>query len=93
MLVEDLLHQRYDEHPKNTTEGNGQDCTSGSKPYLGVIDIGACIEVKVLLIGLSVFVMTTMVIVTMVVIMVAFFFIVAMVRVSIWFLCIHLLEK
>ena len=93
MLVEDLLHQGYDEHPKNSTKGNGEDCTSGCKPDLGVIDIGACIKVKVLLVRLSIFVMATVVMVTMVVIMVAFFFIVAMVCVSIWFLCIRLLEK
>ena len=92
MLVEDLLHQGYDEHPKNSTKGNGEDCTSGCKPDLGVVDIGACIEVKVLLVGLSVFVMAAVVMVVAV-IMVTFFFIVAMVRMSIGFGCKHLLEK
>ena len=92
MLVEDLLHERYDEHPENAAEGNYKDCASGRKPYLVVFDIGGFIEVEVLLVRLSPFVMAAVVMVTMV-IMVAFFFIVAMVRMSIGFDCKHLLEK
>ena len=92
MLVEDLLHERYDEHPENTAEGNYKDCASGRKPYLVVIDIGGCIEVEVMLFRLSIFVMAAVVMVVAV-IMVAFFFIVAMVRMSIGFGCKHLLEK
>ena len=92
MLVEDLLHERYDEDPENAAEGNCKDCTSGRKPYLVVIDIGGCIKVEVLLVRLSTFIMATVVVVAMVII-VAFFFIVAMVCMSIGFVCIHLLEK
>jgi hypothetical protein len=90
MLVEDLLHERYDEHPENATEGNCKDCTRSRKPYLVIIDIGGFIEVEVLLVRLSTFVMATVVMVTFLVIMVAFFFIVAMVRMSIGFGCKHL---
>ena len=92
MLVEDLLHERYDEDPENTAEGNCKDCTSGRKPYLVIIDIGGFIKVEVLLVRLSTFVMAAVVMVTML-IMMAFFFVVAMVRMSIGFDCIHLLGK
>ena len=79
MLVEDFLHGRYDEHPEDATEGDGKDGTGGCKPDLVVVDMG-CVKVKVLLVRLPAFVMTTMIEVTMtIVIMVAFFVIVAMV--------------
>ena len=93
MLVEDLLHERYDEHPKNAAEGDYKNCASGSKPYLVVFDIHrGFFEVEMLLVRLSIFVMATVVMVT-IVIMVVFFFIVAMVSMSIGFDCIHLLEE
>ena len=93
MLVEDLLHEGYDEHPKNSAEGNCKNCTSGRKPYLVVFNIHrGFFEVEMLLVRLSIFVMATVVMVTMV-IMLAFFFIVAMVSMSIGFVCIHLLEE
>ena len=92
MLVEDLLHKRNDENPEDSTESYCKDCASGRKPYLVIFDIKDFVEVEMLLVRFSIFVMATMVMVPMI-IKVVLLFIVAMVGMIVGFVCIHLLEE